>query len=311
MDRDVWAIIMSAIRAAAREVKAPWRREPDFPDWLIVAMDVWRTAHNQTLSWACDRAHYGPAFRPRKRTKDGRCLPSVSQFSRRVKADAVQAILQRVDDRLSGRGARPTRLRFVDGKPLTVSPVSKDPDARRGHVYGGFARGYKLHAFVDDRRRIQVWSVAPLNVAEQSVAMAMLPSLPPAPGGLEVGDGNYDSAPLYKRVPASTGAMLLTPLKGQKRVKGGKHHPVTLRQMGPERRAAVEAWDKHPALARYVTRQRNTIEGVFSVLVTACGLALPACVRRLDRVRRWAGMKIIVYHARLLAQERAAAAPAA
>jgi hypothetical protein len=81
--------------------------------------------------------------------------------------------------------------------------------------------------------------------------------------------------------------------------------------MGPQRREAVRVWDEHPELAQYVLKMRNNAEGTFSVLTVACGLHLPACVRRLERVRRWVGCKIILYHARLLAQERVEAAEAA
>lgn len=307
MDREIWTIIMTTIREATRAVNPSWYRDPVWPDWLIVAMDVWRTWHGQSLSWACDRRHYNSLFRPRKRTPDGQCLPSISQFSRRVKSPTVIAILQRVHDKLSGRGVRVTPVRYVDGKPLLVSSVSKDPDATTGHITGGFAKGYKLHAFVDADRRIQVWSVMPLNVAEQSVAMHMLPALTPATGGLTMADSNYDSAPLHKAMAATTGDRLLTPLKAQQRVKPQGHHPVTLRQMGPQRREAVRVWKDHPELADYVLKDRNNIEGVFSVLTMACGLSLPPHVRRLDRVQRWVGIKIILYHARLQAQERAAA----
>lgn len=319
MDREIWTIVMTEIRAAVRHVGQRWYREPLWPDWLVVAMEVWRTAHNQSHSWACDRSNYTGAFRPRKRTADGRSLPSISQFTRRVKSAAAALILQRVHDRLSGRvaGVVPPAppVRYVDAKPLTVSPVSKDPDAARGHVTGGFAKGYKLHAFVGEDRRIQVWGVMPLNVAEQSVAMAMVPELAPGPavaggagGGLTLADGNYDAAPLHKALAAGPGDRLLTPLKAQQRVKAEGHHPVTLRQMGPQRREAVAVWDDHPALADLVLKQRNNVEGVFSVMTVACALTLPAHVRRLPRVRRWAGCKIILYHARLLVQERAAAA---
>ena len=77
--------------------------------------------------------------------------------------------------------------------------------------------------------------------------------------------------------------------------------------MGPERREAPEVWRDHPDLAAFVHKQRNDIEGVFPVLTVALGLsALPACVRRPARVRRWVGEKIIPYHARLPAQGRAA-----
>jgi hypothetical protein len=143
----------------------------------------------------------------------------------------------------------------------------------------------------------------------------MCPYLPPAPPhALAMGDSNYDSAPLHKALAAAAAAgrlgddgwRLLTPLKAQQRVKAGQHHPVTLRQMGPARREAVAVDRACPAIKRFVLKQRNNVEGVFSVMVTVGQLgALPAFVRRLDRVRRWTGAKIILYHARLLAQEAA------
>lgn len=307
MDRDEWRTVMAAIRTAARRIKSSWHRQPDFPDWLIAAMELWRAHHNQSLSWACDRSHYHGPFRPRKRTKDGRSLPSISQYSRRVKFESVRAILQLVDDQLSGRKSEESDVRYTDGKPLTVSPVSKDPDATTGHITGGFAKGYKLHAFVAKSRRILTWAVASLHVAEQSVAMALLPSLKPCPGALNMADSNYDSAPLHKGMAATNTGRLLTPLKAQQRVKPTGHHPVTLRQMGPQRREAVKVWKEQPDLARYVLKDRNNIEGVFSVLTVACGLSLPPHVRRIERVRRWVGLKIILYHARLIVQDRRAA----
>ena len=37
-------------------------------------------------------------------------------------------------------------------------------------VSGGFAKGYKLHAFVNEHRRIVVWSVTGLHEDEKTVA---------------------------------------------------------------------------------------------------------------------------------------------
>jgi hypothetical protein len=304
MDREIWTNVMAAVDRAIRAVKPPGRR-PTYSHRLVAGMYFWSVWHDRCLSWACDRAHYGDAFRPRK-------LPSVSRFTRRVREDAMRQILQRVHEDLAARGAPAGPVSYLDGKPLAVGPVSKDPDARRGHVTGGFAKGYKLHAYVTERRRIAAWSVMPLNVAEQTVAAALCPHLPAAPAGaLTLADGNYDAAPLHKALAAAGDRRLLTPLKGQARVKadgGGRraHHPVTLRQMGPARREAVAVDRACPALKRFVLKQRNNVEGVFSVLACACGLAaLPAFVRRLGRVTRWVGAKIILYHARLLAQEAA------
>lgn len=299
MDRDLWLVVKSAIRRACRKVKRDGRK-PKFSDELIARMYLWSVWHDRCLSWACDAGHYGDLFRPRK-------LPSISQFSRRVREDRFQAILQAVHADLSADGlAAP--VHYVDGKPLTVSPVSKDPDARRGRISGGFAKGYKLHAIISENRKIVIWSVMPLNAAEQSVALEMSQYLPPDSGGhrsLVLADSNYDSDPLHRALDQLGDRRLLSPLKGQQRVKDGVHHPTTLAQMGPQRREAVAVHKVHPALIEYVLKQRNNAEGVFSVLSVALHVGRPpAHVRRLHRVRRWTGAKVILYNARVNVQRR-------
>jgi hypothetical protein len=166
MDRELWESVLAAVKRAAEEVG--WnggRRPPRYPNWLVVAMCLWCLWHDRPLCWACDRGHYGGLFRPRR-------LPSVSQFTRRVKSDDCQRVLQRVHDAFARRGPL-TGEGYLDGKPLLVSPVSKDRQATRGRASGGFAKasgsggcpraGYKLHAFVNERRRVVVWSVTGLN----------------------------------------------------------------------------------------------------------------------------------------------------
>lgn len=296
MDRELWNLVLSAIQRAARIVGRHGRR-PTFPNWLIVAMYIWSVWHDRPLSWACDRTHYGLLFRPRK-------LPSISQFTRRIKTDECQQILQHVHDQLAGQGIL-TDIGYLDGKPLLVSPVSKDRQAARGRISGGFGKGYKLHAVVTGRRRIAVWSVMGLNVAEQTVAAELLQHLPPlAPDALVMADSNYDSAPLQKRA-SSLGVCLIHPLKGQSQRGKDGHHAVTLRQMGAARRSLVQAWDLQADLLNWTLKQRDEIERVLGVLVcTGGGLAaLPAWVRTLERVRRWVGVKIILYNARIQAQE--------
>jgi hypothetical protein len=163
MDRELWTLVLATVRRAAADVG--WnggRRAPRYPNWLIVAMYLWSVWHDRTLSWACDRAHYGNLFRPR-------ALPSVSQFTRRVKSDDCRRVLQRVHDALAQRGLTIDEG-YLDGKALPVSPVSKDRQATRGRVSGGFAKGYKLHAFVNEHRRVVAWAVTGLHADEKTVA---------------------------------------------------------------------------------------------------------------------------------------------
>jgi hypothetical protein len=83
--------------------------------------------------------------------------------------------------------------------------------------------------------------------------------------------------------------------------------------MGQARRQVVAIWKEHANLGKFVLSLRDGIERTFSALTCyGGGLGpLPAWVRTLERVRRWVGSKIILYHLRLqarLAGEMSAAA---
>ena len=299
MDYELWTSVLIVIRRAAARVG--WhggRRRPVYANRLIVAMYIWSVAHDRPLSWACRRDNYGAWFRPRR-------LPSISQFTRRIKSDDCQRILQLVHDHFAQRGVM-TNAVYIDGKALVVSPVSKDRDAKRGRISGAFARGYKLHAAVNASRRIVVWSVMGLNEDEKTAArQALLPNLPPLTrDGLVLTDSHYDSAPLHEQVCEPRGVWLVHPLRGQHRA-GGKNRAWKLQQMPCSRRALVRLWAEHAELMRFIYKARQEIERVFGVLTcTAGGLAnLPAWVRHLDRVRRWVGVKIILYNARLAVRQ--------
>jgi Transposase DDE domain len=292
MDRDQWKVVLEAVKRAAREVNRSHRprRRPRFADWLIVAMFLWAVAHDRPQSWACDRKNYGGVFRPRK-------LPSVSQFNRRMNEPRTRLILLGVHRTLAGP-ITATALSYLDGKPLTVGVASKDPEAARGHVMGGFARGYKLHGRMSEDRRIPLWCVTPLNVDERPTARLLVSQVDElSPRSLTLADQNYDTHELHKDLDARGGRLLVEP-KGS---PDGRRHEVTLRQMGPARRELLNVQRHRPGLLRLVHRQRVNAEGILGNL---CGYGggltgLPPWVRRLYRVRRWIGGKIILYHARL------------
>jgi hypothetical protein len=305
MDREAWKVLKASVKKVCRSFKFHGRKRP-YSFELILLMYFWIVSHRRPLYKACRRDTYGDLFRPRK-------LPGVSQFCRRVKEPVFQELLLAVHTDLIG-GGHASPVKVIDGKPLLVSPVSNDPDARRGHVTGGFGKGYRLHAVVTEKRRVLVWSVTPLNVAEQTVALELAGHLKPAAAGprsLVLADSNYDSAPLHKALDQSD-HRLLTPLKAQQRVKDGKHHPVTLRQMGPQRRQAVAVWDEHADLARYVLKDRVRVENLFSAITMALDAGSPPpWVRRLDRVRRWAGAVVILHNLRQHVREQRARSTAA
>ncbi|HMQ14834.1 MAG TPA: hypothetical protein PKC49_02565 [Phycisphaerae bacterium] len=63
----------------------------------------------------------------------------------------------------------------LDARPLVVGPCSKDRDARAGRVYGGFARGYRVHALVDEDGVVFAWKLTAMNEAEPDAALELLP----------------------------------------------------------------------------------------------------------------------------------------
>jgi hypothetical protein len=283
MDRDIWVLIVELVLRADRALPRP-RRRPLYPDRLIVLMYLWAVWHDRPLCWACDRRHYGSLFRPRS-------LPSISRFSRRLRSWRCVAILQQLHERISA-GCSGERLSFLDGKPLPVGECTKDPDAKTGRGAGRFSRGYRLHAWTTADGRIPVWAVTPMNVQEQTVAPLLLAGRNIR--GLLLADGNYDGAPLYARVDEAGGA-LLTPLRAVAVTEKSR------REMPAARRAAIDAWEHDGQRTRRVYARRRRIESVFANATSFGGglSPLPAWVRRIDRVRRWIGGKLIIHHARL------------
>lgn len=289
-----WATLCGALRAACRLVPAsPGVR---YSDYLILQLYFWANHHDRPMTWTLDPTHYTRFFRPRKR-------PSISQLNRRIASDRFQTLLQHVHRLLSELDAAPTTTLYLDGKPLNVSHVSGDRDARPNNV----GRGYKLHAIVSSDRRIPVFSVMPLNLHELHVARAMLDHLPLTPGTIVMADGNYDAHRLHKLVHTRGGFLITKPRRGgaRKREPGQRGHDVTRRQMGAARRHLIDLWERHPRLMRRVYRERQRIERVFGHLTCTPGLLgpLPGFVRGLARVRRWVGAKICLYHARKSAIE--------
>jgi hypothetical protein len=285
MDSHGWRLVYRAIVEESRTLGRLSGRF-QFSDALIVAMFLWAVAHDRPLCWACERSHYGGPFRPRR-------LPSVAQFSRRLRESRTADLLNGVFRRLA-KTDEVTPLCFMDGRPLVVGPCSKDRDARPGRVYGGFARGYKLHVLASEDRRVLCWSVMPLNLDERVVARVLLDEV--RPQGLVLADGNYDDGKLYDQA-VENGGQLLTPLPKN----AGKGH----RRQSRPRLEAAAAWG---GMAGYVYRERIRIEQCLAHQCTfGGGLGpLPAWVRTLPRVRRWVGAKLILYHARL--QQRRTAA---
>jgi hypothetical protein len=292
MDRDVdaqfWRELCSVVDREHKRLNRQLGKIPklQFSDALIVKMYLWALWFDRCLSWACQLSHYGRLFRPRK-------VPSISQFSRRVRSGRVELLLEKVFLAFAG-AASPSGISYLDGKPLPVSSVSKDPQAARGHVAGGFAKGYKLHAWIDGDRRILRFAVMPLNQSEPPVARAILQAIAPMDHrALVLADSIYDGHELFALL-ASKNLGFLPALRGIPK------HPKAIEQSTPLRIEAVKAWQEAAGVARYVYKSRMQAESVFGELVSTGGLLgpLPAWARGLARVRRWVGGKLILYNAR-------------
>jgi len=283
MDMVIWRALTAAVRSADQRVPRRGRR-PRYSDALVTRMYLWSVWHDRPLCWACNRAHYNRMFRPRQ-------LPSVSQFSRRVKTPRVSEMLQAVNAYLT-RTDTPVELAFLDGKPLPISFQSRDPDARVGWATKRFAKGYKLHVCATADGRIPAFSVRPMNEGEAKVARERLAPVPEAK--LILADANYDTQHLYKALGARD-QQLLTPLK---RIAV---NPGPLRRMGPHRRFAIDLHQQLGKGYRVLLDMRDQVERIFSALTGFGGglTTLPSWVRRLDRVTRWVTAKIAIYHARL------------
>ena len=293
MEQSPWTVVRAAIRKVTRSF--PRLKRARYSDRLVAGLYFWAVLHDRPMTWAVDPANHSRTFRPRGR------VPSVSRLNRRVASDRFQLILRRVHERLAGdnRGRGLT----LDGQPLPVNGVSRDRDARVGHVPGGVAnggtgKGYKLHAAVAGNGNIPGFPVMPLNAHELPVARALLAALPLAPAGVLVtADGNYDAHDLHEQLDAR-GAFLVT------RPRGRAKHPVTRRQVGRSRRALIDLWDHCPETMRRVYKHRRQIERRFGNLACTPGLltSLPKFVRGLPRVRRFVGAKICLYHAHRMAK---------
>lgn len=284
MSSQFWGTLYSMIVREARAMEPP-SRKPKYPDSLVVAMFLWMVFHDRTQAWACERSNYHGVFRPRR-------LPSPSRFSRRLRDERCTELLRRVVEAFGG--TQQAGYFFLDSRPLTVGACSQDPEATAGRVYGGFARGYRLHVLVDEYGTAVAWKVTSMNTAEVAVAPELLRQVPPH--SCVLADANYDRAPLYEEAEARGVTLLAKPRKNA----GKGHH-----RQSPARLAAIALWNTDAAT---FTRMRWHVERAQAHQSTFVGglQPLPAWVRRRYRVERWVAAKLVIYHVRMHQKQRAA-----
>src|SRR5262249_38840011 len=130
MERELWHLLYCLVKQLDKECGA-WK----FSAGDILLAFLWCAIHDRPMSWGVDKNNWPSDLRPR-------CLPSQSTESRRMRTPAVQQLMIEMEEiwlALSGVGA--WWMRVIDGKALTVSGVSKDPDAAYGRGAGGKQKG--------------------------------------------------------------------------------------------------------------------------------------------------------------------------
>ena len=115
------------------------------------------------------------------------------------------------------RGGNDARHRSRQGAGTQSTHTrSGRSDGTRSAAADGYAKGYKLHALIDDGWRVLAWRVRPLNEAECLTAQGLLrdaarsssPGL--VPHTVMLADTPYDSNRLHRRA-ATLGVQMIAP----------------------------------------------------------------------------------------------------
>jgi hypothetical protein len=286
MERELWRWIVTGLKRLPRW----WPHGAVYDNRSILAVLLWAALHDRSILWASQRRNWPmQAWR--------RPLPDQSTLSRRLRDLRVHEDL-RCLVRILQRDAPPDGILLIDGKPLTVSAYSGDPDAHRGWGAGHLARGYKLHVLIDSAQRLLAWAVQPMNHAECVVARELIQQaadhgdLPP--GAVLLGDASYDSNPLYDTA-ARANLQLIAPRRKQHRAVSPSH------RHHPHRLIAITLTERPSPIAASLRNIRGDVERYLGRLATTGGglISLPAWSRRLGRVRLWVDAKLAVHTARL------------
>jgi hypothetical protein len=285
MERELWPLLYRHIKEVAKGFSQKYvQHQP----WVLVAVFLWAALHDRPLCWACDHRNWSTtALRPAR-------LPSPATLSRRIDGLGVGLFLRQLQGRLRGSG-QPGPIGLLDGKPLTISGVSKDPDAGYGRAAACKAKGYKLHTIWSSRPLPEAWEVTPMNTCEKAVARQLMPQL--CGGGYLLADGNYDASDLYD-LAFSRGYRLIAAHRKGKNPGTGHHH------QGPHRLRSIEVL--HSPFGRALYRLRGRIERLFGNAVSFGGglAAPPAWIRGLDRTRSWVWAKLLINAGRALKLQR-------
>jgi hypothetical protein len=273
MDRELWLALYGFVAKAKIQGRG----------WLystaeIVMVYFWAVVHDRPMCWATDKRNWPADLGPR-------LLPSQSQLSRRMRGSDVVELMVFVENTFVAMiGADRRLIRIIDGKPLEVSNISKDPDAGYGRSAGGKHKGYKLHVVHAGGPTPLAWGLSPMNTSEKVMAAKLIPDLPGE--GYLLGDTEYDTNSLHD-LAHEAGHQIVAPRR--RRAKGLGHH-----RHSPYRLRSIALLQSR--FGRTLLRYRRQIEREFGTLVSFGGglTCLPAWVRRFNRVRNWVHAKILI-----------------
>jgi hypothetical protein len=277
MERELWTLLYEI----AMKLDRRWGQ------WKYAAADVavvyfWCVLHDRPMAWGVERTNWPDDLCPY-------CLPTQSTLSRRMRQADTQRLLIEIEESwLALAGAGQWIIRVIDGKPLAVSGVSKDADARYGRGAGGMQKGYKFYAVWAGGPLPLAWALAPMSYSERTMARRLIPSLPGS--GYLLADSEYDCNDLYELAAAADHQLLAR--------KRQKHRGLGHRRQSPHRLRSLELL-KHE-FGKTLYRFRRQIERDFGNLVSFGGglASLPAWVRRFPRVRNWLHAKLLINAAR-------------
>ncbi len=276
MERELFALFTRVIESMPDARRRPPKCQ--YTDVHIVLIWFWAVLHDRPIDWACRRINWPWHDRTR-------ALPSGSTMSRRLRRESVRRLCDAALSKLQARCPDSLGVLVMDGKPLTTSGNSADPDAGFGRACGVMGKGYRLHAIADLAGNIRVHEVLPINVSEQIVARLLIERMPDPHGLTLLADANYDASVLYDLAAA----------RGIRMIAGKRYKNA--RALGhvyqsPHRLEALALQARDPD----VLAPRRRIESHFGTMGNVIGglSPLPNSVRRLSRVRRWVMGKLIV-----------------
>jgi hypothetical protein len=282
MEGEIWKGVYQIVMGLASQFPCPRKQ---LRDSLIVLTFLWAVLHDRPTNWACQPESW-PA------DQHHRDFPSAPTMSRRLRTESIQSYLVAVEREIHDRFP-PSWCKWMDGLPLPIGGASQDRHAGYGYAAGGIkAYGYKLHVICDGRAGVECWRVYPMNVSEKQVAKELIRQL--TGEGYLVGDGNYDTNPLYE-LAANHGYQFLA----TKRFGGLGH-----RRHSKHRLRGIEMQTR--SFGKYLLQQRFAIDRFFGQWgCCAVGLSpLPHWVRGDVRVPRWVQGKIIINAVRHAQKQR-------